>query len=57
MKHGKRPTVRQKKLLTELKVNFENWLVVTENDLQITIVHRNTGTIKTFNKGGCKYAF
>ena len=56
MKHGKKPTVRQKKLLTELKVNFENWLIVTENNEQITIVHRHTGQTKTMNKGGCKYA-
>ena len=56
MKHGKKPTVRQKKLLQKFKLNPDNWLVVTENKEQITIVQRSTGHTKTINTGGCKYA-
>lgn len=50
MKHGKRPTVRQKKLLKSLRCNPDNWLVVTENNEQITIIHRHTDRVTTLNK-------
>lgn len=54
MKHGKRPTVRQKKLLKNLRRNPDNWLVVTENNEQITIIHRNTDRVMTLKKGSVK---
>ena len=44
MRDGKRPTVRQKKLITKLGLNHENWLVRRDNDKEFVIVHRQTGT-------------
>ena len=51
MKHGKRPTVRQKKLMTEWHLNYENWLVVKDTPDAMTIVHRATGNIRVIQKG------
>lgn len=50
MRHGKRPTVRQKKLIKSMKLNPDNWLVITENKEQITLVHRDTNTAKVVQK-------
>lgn len=50
MRHGKRPTVRQKKLIKSMKLNPDNWLVITENKEQITLVHRDTNTVKVVQK-------
>ena len=50
MRHGKRPTVRQKKLIKGMKLNPDNWLVITENKEQITLVHRDTNTVKVVQK-------
>lgn len=44
MRDGKRPTVRQKKMMTKLGLNYENWLVRRDNDKEFMIVHRQTGT-------------
>ncbi len=30
MKHGKKPTLRQKKLMQAARLNYENWLVVKD---------------------------
>ena len=50
MKHGKKPTVRQKKLLTALKLNYENWLIVKDTPDILTIVHRISGEQRTISK-------
>jgi hypothetical protein len=51
MKHGKKPTVRQKKLMTEWRLNYENWLVIKDTPTEMEIVHRATGKIRVIKKG------
>lgn len=51
MKNGKRPTVRQKKLMTEWHLNYENWLVVKDTSTEMLIVHKATGRTRTIPKG------
>lgn len=50
MRQGKRPTVRQKKFLKEKRLNPDNWLVITDNKCQMTVVHRDTNTVKMIEK-------
>lgn len=50
MKHGKRPTVRQKKLMTEWHLNYENWLVVKDTPGEMVIVHRVTNRQRVIKK-------
>ena len=47
MKHGKKPTVRQKKHLKACGLNPDNWLICKISPGCMTIVHRHTNTIKT----------
>ncbi len=52
MKHGKVPTVAQKKLIKANRLNPDNWLVV-KNLLDVLVIcHRHTGTIKELPRGG-----
>jgi hypothetical protein len=51
MKHGKNPTVKQKKLMTEWHLNYENWLVVKDTPTEMEIVHRVSGKIRVIKKG------
>jgi hypothetical protein len=51
LKHGKNPTVRQKKLMTAWHLNYENWLVVKDTSTEMVIVHRATGKIRVIKKG------
>ena len=50
MKHGKNPTVKQKKLLTKLHLGYENWLIVKDTPDILTIVHRISGEQRTISK-------
>lgn len=50
MKHGKNPTVRQKKLISKMGLNFENWLVERETNEELIIVHRHTPDTRTIIK-------
>ena len=50
MKHGKNPTVRQKKLMTQWHLNYEDWLVVKDTSTEMEIVHRLTEKIRVINK-------
>lgn len=50
MRQGKRPTVRQKKLIKGFNINPDEWLVITENNEQITIVNRATKDVKVVSK-------
>ena len=50
MKNGKNPTVRQKKLMAEWHLNYENWLVVKDTSTEMVIIHRATGRTRTINK-------
>ena len=40
MKNGKRPTVRQKKLMMWWRLNPDDWLVVKDTPDAMTLVHR-----------------
>ena len=50
MKHGKRLTVKQKRLLQSLNLNPENWLVCKNDSKVMIIEHRHTGTRRTIAK-------
>lgn len=50
MKHGKKPTLKQKKELTKHKLNPENWLVVKDTPEQLKVINRNSGKTRTFNR-------
>lgn len=51
MKHGKRPNVRQCKLMQQWKLNSEDWLVVKDTPKELVIVHRHSDkTTKTIPK-------
>lgn len=41
MKHGRKPTREQRKLMQKWKVNSEDWLVVKDEPTQMTLVHRH----------------
>lgn len=41
MKNGKKPTVRQKKLMTEWKLNPKDWLVTKDTPEQMELIHRH----------------
>ena len=40
MKHGKKPTREQRKLMEKWKVNTQDWLVVKDEPSKMTLVHR-----------------
>ena len=50
MKHGKNPTRKQKKILKENGLNYENWLVCTDTPNEMIIEHRHTGTVRRILK-------
>lgn len=41
MKHGKKPTVAQRKFIQSKRLNPENWFVVKDEPHQMTLVHRH----------------
>ena len=41
MKHGKRPTREQRKLMEKWKLNSQDWLVVKDEPTRMTLVHRH----------------
>lgn len=47
MKHGKRPTVAQRKYIHSFRLNPENWLVVRDNNEVFVIRHRLSDKEKT----------
>lgn len=46
MKHGKKPTLKQKELIKELKLKAENWLVVKNLPGEMHIVNRKSNKIR-----------
>ena len=46
MKHGKKPTREQRKLMEKWKVNTYDWLVERETLSQLVLVHRNFDNTK-----------
>ena len=55
MKHGKKPTREQRKLMEKWKVNPQDWLVVKDEPTRMTLVHRHFDSkTKIIPKGGRK---
>lgn len=52
IKNGKRPTVAQKKLMKEWRLNPDNWLVVKATSTETVFVNRWSGKTKTIPVGG-----
>lgn len=50
MKHGKKPTAKQKVLIIEARLNYREWLVTKDTPGMMEIVHRESGTIKKIGK-------
>lgn len=52
MKNGKKPTVAQRKYITNKGLNAENWLVVKDTPTEMVLIHRYSDkTTKTIPKG------
>lgn len=47
MKHGKNPTVAQKRLLKSLGLVPENWLIVKHTPMYLTVEHRISGEVRS----------
>lgn len=41
MKHGKKPTREQRKLMTKWKVNAQDWLVERDTLHELVLIHRH----------------
>ena len=41
MKHGKKPTREQRKLMQKWKVNSQDWLVERETITELVLIHRH----------------
>ncbi|WP_206458892.1 DUF6906 family protein [Anaerovorax sp. IOR16] len=50
MKHGKKPTRRQKELIQDKKLNPNNWLVVKDSQEVFEIVHKLSGKLRSYSK-------
>lgn len=51
-KQGKRPTVRQQKLIVEFGENPKEWFVERDTPKELVIVHRDDkGRLLSFRKG------
>ena len=50
MKHGKKPTVAQRKVISAWRLNWENWLVVKDTPDGMVIVHRYSRKVREIRK-------
>ena len=56
MKHGKKPTVQQRKLIQKNRLDPAVWFVVKDTPDRMELVHRYSDkTIRTIHKEGQKY--
>lgn len=51
MKHGRRPTREQKKLLRKWGAVPENWLIERDTPTEMVIIHRISERTKVIQKG------
>lgn len=52
MKHGKKPTYEQRKLIQRWGLDVRDWLVVKDTSTEMVLVHRfSERTIRTIPKG------
>ena len=49
---GKKPTLAQKKFLKSKGLNPENWLVISDDQYRIIVMHRESLNRKTIMKEG-----
>lgn len=54
MKHGKNPTVRQKKLMRAARLNCENWLVIKDTPKEMIVQNRHTDKLREIRKEALK---
>ena len=52
MKQGKRPTMRQKAVITAARLNPEDWLVYKALPRELHIEHRETGKSRVLRSAG-----
>lgn len=52
MKHGKKPTREQRKLMEKWMVNTQDWLVERETLSELVLRHRHFDKIKIIPNGG-----
>lgn len=50
MKHGKKPTLRQKKLMKAARLKFENWLVISDTPEKMIVQNRQTNKTREIRK-------
>ena len=50
MKHGKKPTIEQRRLMEHFHMNSNDWLVVKDTPEQMEVVHRLFDTRKVIPK-------
>ncbi|OHW63095.1 hypothetical protein EUAN_08790 [Andreesenia angusta] len=50
MKHGKKPTARQKQLMTDEGLDCREWLVTKDTPDLMEIVNRESGRVKEIGK-------
>lgn len=50
MKHGKKPTRKQKMLIKSVRLNCENWLVIKDTANEMVIKNRQTDKTRTIPK-------
>lgn len=52
MKHGKKPTYEQRKLMAEWGLNTHDWLVIKDTSTEMVVVNRYSDqAIRTIPKG------
>jgi hypothetical protein len=52
MRQGKKPTLKQKKLLNEWRMNPEDWLVLEDTPTELKVAYRfSDRTVKVLPKG------
>lgn len=47
VKNGKKPNVRQAKLMQAVALDHRQWLVCKDTPAEMEIVHRETGEVRT----------
>lgn len=52
MKHGKKPTYEQRKLIQQWGLNPGDWLVSKDTPDQMLLVHKHTNQTQTIQKEG-----
>ena len=53
MKHGKKPTAAQRKLMQKWKLDSADWLVAKDTPTEMVLIHRHFDSkTKVITKGG-----